>query len=117
MLSHNRYITAIVRSYTSQTILKRQTVFTAENDLKKINEATRDTIQIVESTHLTNVAMKETLSTGLSPAALAATLETFIRSQLDRVTELASLLTDSDVVGVIADASVSMINPKVVDDE
>lgn len=106
-----------MRSYTSQTILKRQTVFTAENNLEKINEATLDTIQIVESTLITSADMKGTLSTGLSPAALAVMLETFIRSQLDHLTELASLLTDSDVVGTIANASALMINPKVVDDE
>ncbi len=108
MLSNRRYITAIVRSYTSRTILKNRTVFTAENDLEKVNEATQDTIQIVESMLITSADMKGTLNTGLNPAALAATLETFIRSHLDLVTELASLLTDSNVVGVIADASASM---------
>ncbi len=104
-------MTAIVRSYTSKTILKKPLAFIVENDLQQESEVMLDTIQVVEDMHIISGAMKEILSTGLSRAADAGMLETFIRSMLDRVTDLASLVTNSNAVGTIVDAAALTTSP------
>jgi len=112
MLSNRRHMTLIVRSFTSVVILKKEFAFIAEKDLQTKLEVMRDITQTVESMLSTNVGMSEILSTGLSPAALAATLETFIRSMMDQVTGLASLVTDSDAVGKLVTAPALTTGPQ-----
>lgn len=97
-----------MRSFTSVIILKKEFVYIAEKDLQIRAEAIRDTIQTVESMHTESASALETLRTGLNPAQFADTVETFIRSMMEMVTGLASLVTGSDAHGRIVSVGDSM---------
>lgn len=93
-----------MRSFTSVVILKKEFACIVGNDLRIRAEAIRDTTQIVEYMRTESESVLEILRTGSSPAQVAAILETFIRSTMEKVTDLASLVTDSDAVGKLATA-------------